>query len=160
MSLRRPLLVLAVAAATVGSLAACDKPLPYANIVSGSSSQSGEASEWCFEAGYFSNSQVSSDCKGGPVNAGAISVHPGRPVEVDVPTGVGDDGWALGLTSSQGTSAAVSVVKGHSVIRFTVPDTATAGTTYVLDVLALHKGKDVATPRGLWKFVLNVKDAV
>lgn len=158
MSLRRPLLVLAVAAIAVGSMAACDKPLPYASVVSGSSAQSGEASAWCFEGGTFSTGQVSDDCKGGPTNAGAVTVHAGRSVEVDVPVGVGDDGWAVGLTSSAGTSAAVSVVKGDSVVRFNVPQDAAAGTTYVLEVLALHPGQNVATPRGIWKFVLNVKE--
>jgi hypothetical protein len=53
----------------------------------------------------------------------------------------------------------VSVVKGKSVVRFTIPADATVGTTYVLDVLALHPGRDVASPRGLWKFVLNVKES-
>jgi hypothetical protein len=157
MSVRRSLLALCMAAAAIGGLTACDKPLPYASVVSGSSSRSGEASAWCFTDGTFSNTGASADCKGGPVNAGAMSVHAGRQVEVDVPVGVGDDGWAVGLTSSQGTSAPVSVVKGNSIVRFTVPDSAPAGTTYVLEVLALRDGRTVATPRGIWKFVLNIK---
>ncbi|GAA3386550.1 hypothetical protein [Cryptosporangium minutisporangium] len=150
-------LALAVAAATLGLVTACDKPAPYATVVSGGDSVGGEATAWCFEEGTFNASTPGSDCKAGPSNAGEISVKPGSTVHVDVPPNVGEDGWTAALASSDGNLAPVSFVrKGTSYIRFTVPNDATGETTYVLELLALHPGESAEKARGLWRFVLNV----
>ena len=114
-------LALAVVAAALGLVAACDKPAPYATVGSGGDSTGGEATAWCFEDGTFNGSAPSDDCKAGPANAGRIGVKPGGTVQVDVPPTVGEDGWTAALASSDGNLAPVSFVrKGTSWIRFTV----------------------------------------
>ncbi|SHM97036.1 hypothetical protein [Cryptosporangium aurantiacum] len=158
MRLKKRGLALAVAAATLGLVAACDKPAPYATVVSGGDSAGGEATAWCFEDGTFNASTPSSDCKAGPTNAGEIDVKPGGIVEVDVPPTVGEDGWTAALASSDGNLAPVSFVrKGTTYIRFTVPTDTSGDTTYVLELLALHPGHTAEKARGLWRFVLNVE---
>lgn len=150
-------LALAVAAATLGLVAACDKPAPFATVASGGDSAGGEATAWCFEGGTFNGTAPGADCKAGPANAGRIEVRPGGTVQVDVPPTVGDDGWTAALASSDGTLAPVSFVrKGTSWVRFTVPNDARGGTTYVLELLALHPNQNAEKARGLWRFVLDV----
>ena len=148
---------LAIAAATLSLVAACDKPAPYATVASGSDSAGGEATAWCFDDGSFNGSAPGSDCKAGPANAGRIDVKPGGTVQVDVPPTVGDDGWTAALASSDGNLAPLSFVrKGTTYIRFNVPSEARGGTTYVLELLALHPGENAEKARGLWRFVLDV----
>ncbi|MFI5958471.1 hypothetical protein [Cryptosporangium sp. NPDC051539] len=148
---------LGVAAAALGLVTACDKPAPYATVVSDGDTAGGEATAWCFENGTFNASTPGSDCKAGPANAGTITVKPGGTVEVDVPPDVGEDGWTAALASSDGNLAPVSFVrKGTSYIRFAVPNDATGSTTYVLELLALHPGQNAEKARGLWRFVLDV----
>jgi len=157
MRLKKRGLALAVAAATLGLVAACDKPAPYATVASGGDSAGGEATAWCFEDGTFNGTAPGGDCKAGPANAGQISVKPGGTVQVDVPPDVGEDGWTAALASSEGNLAPVSFVrKGTSYIRFNVPTDAAGGTTYVLELLALHPGQNAEKARGLWRFVLDV----
>lgn len=158
MSVRRPLVLVAVAAATLGLVAACDKPAPYAGVVSGGDASGGEATAWCFENGTFNATTPSADCQPGPSNAGEITVKPGGMVEVDVPPEVGDDGWTAALASSAGDLAPISFVrKGTSYVRFNVPSEANSGTTYVLELLALRPGQGSEKAKGLWRFVLNVE---
>ncbi|MFG1920705.1 hypothetical protein [Cryptosporangium sp. NPDC048952] len=148
---------LALVAASLGLVAACDKPAPYATVASGGDSAGGEATAWCFEDGTFNGSTPGDDCKAGPANAGRIDVRPGSTVQVDVPPNVGEDGWTAALASSDGNIAPVSFVrKGTSWIRFTVPTDAAGGNTYVLELLALHPGENAEKARGLWRFVLDV----
>jgi hypothetical protein len=147
----------ALAVATLSLVAACDKPAPYATVGSGSDSVGGEATAWCFDDGTFNASAPSSDCEAGPANAGRIDVKPGGTVQVDVPPSVGEDGWTAALASSDGNLAPVSFVrKGTTYIWFNVPTDANGGTTYVLELLALHPGQSAEKARGLWRFVLDV----
>jgi hypothetical protein len=161
MSVRRLAVLLAAAGLAATVLAGCEKPPPYASIFAAGDTASGEAVAWCFDGGSAAVSPLPSDCVQGPKRTGVLKVSPGDKVAIDVPTTATDDGWTANLlTDADGgqVSRVPGIDRDETYARFTVPTDSTAS-AYVLEVIALHQGGKTESPRGVWRFRLDVKGA-
>jgi hypothetical protein len=143
----RRVVAVAITAAAVTLLAACQRPVPKITIQSGSVSNTVAPSTYVFDSSHERKSAL---------DLPAITARPGATVLVDVPREVVGKGWSVAALSLDGTKAlgnSGAITDSHS---YRVAAESNNGNPFVVQVVQLNHGH----PDGsVWSFVVKVSQS-
>lgn len=141
--MRRPLVLVLLAAAAIGLLAACDKPVPQITLQSGATSTTVPPQTYCFDLAHCRVSVKD--------NVGALHARAGGSILVDVPRDLADRDWSA--VSARIVNGAVHPLKGSGLssgnrhnshtARLVVPYG--AGSSYFVVVFTEAGGRQTGT---------------
>lgn len=149
MTKRRRAAVLGAVVAGLASLAACDKPAPFATVTVGSDSVHSEAA--CYNDGENIPAEEFGNCLSGKP-ADTISVEPGEAVRIGVDTEVAENGWYLSIGETPVMSPINETYRSFNGEAF-FGDPSQGGSDQITVNIVEAGGQD--SGRGVWTFQLK-----